>query len=334
MQKPAEERALDEAPLYIRWNPDRSGYAIELRLDLVQKILGELTKAEKANLEVGGVLVGSLPTDFAPILRIDDVEMVPRSPDDSPIYMLGPHQHERFSEARRKARAAGRTAVGFFRSHLRPGSLRPSLADRSLLSAEFKQAVYAILLIEGSGGHAAAFFVATKGRFPEEPAVREFRFDQAEFNALPEIPAERLPVEAESAPKQPSKLGFYATILALLLIGAGACALLWSLGGRSELPSWFGASSQVQLGVSRRNNVLRISWNHAADEFAHASEAMLIIRDGASSREIRLGLDELRLGAVDYVRASPHVRVTMTVNAPGSTPRSESVDWTPGSSAP
>ncbi len=179
MQKPSEQQATDEAPLYIRWNPDRSPYAIELKLDLVSKILNEMAQAQRVGIEVGGILIGALPAEYAPTLRIDDVEMVPRSPDDGPIYMLDPGQHERFSQIRWKPRAAGRVAIGFFRSHLRPGSLRPSLADRSLLSAEFKQPVYAVLLIQGAEPRTAAFFLATNGRFSEEPAVREFRFDES-----------------------------------------------------------------------------------------------------------------------------------------------------------
>lgn len=326
MQKPSEQQATDDAPLYIRWNPDRSPYAIELKLDLVSKILNEMAQAQRVGIEVGGILIGALPAEYAPTLRIDDVEIVPRSPDDGPIYMLDPGQHERFSQIRWKPRAAGRVAIGFFRSHLRPGSLRPSLADRSLLSAEFKQPVYAVLLIQGAEPRTAAFFLATNGRFSEEPAVREFRFDEAEFSSLPEIPAEAAPPERRSETKRPVDRRFYAQIAALLLIGVGACVLLWFLGGRTALPQWFSSRGRLELAVTPRNRILRISWNHAASEFAHASGGTLAIHDGTSRREIKLGLDELRLGAVDYEQESPRVEVTMTLDAPDS-PAPESVDW-------
>ena len=116
MQKPSEQGALDDAPLYIRWNADRSPYAIELKLDLVQKISNELDQAQKLGIEIGGILIGALPTEYAPTLRIDDVEMLPRDPKDGPIYMLDQGQHERFSQIRWKPRAAGRAGIGFFRT--------------------------------------------------------------------------------------------------------------------------------------------------------------------------------------------------------------------------
>jgi hypothetical protein len=267
-----------------------------------------------------------LPTEIAPTLRIDDIEVIPRTPEDGPVYMLDAGQQERFSQVRWKARTAESAAVGFFRSHLRPGSLKPSLADRSLLSAEFKQPVFAVLLIQGTDPHMAAFFLATNGSFSEEPAVREFRFDEKEFNALPEIPAEApLPGPEPTANKQ-SKRQFYATIILLLLIGAGACALLWSLGGRSVIPGWFG-SARLHLNISPRNNILRISWNHAAAELGRASGATLAIQDGLNTRDVRLGLDELRLGAVEYEKETRHVRVTMTLDTPGSSTEPESAEW-------
>lgn len=328
MQKPSEQHRTDEAPLYIRWNPDRSAYAIEFKLDLVPKILQELAEAEKLGIEVGGVLVGALPTEYAPTLRIDDVEMVPRSPEDGPTYMLDPGQRERFSQVRWKPRAAGRTGIGFFRSHLRAGPLRPSLADRSLLSAEYKQPVYAVLLIQSGEPHTAAFFLSVNGRFSEEPAVREFRFDESEFSSLPEIPPDTPPPDVTTARRTRMDYRFYARIAALLIIGIGACALLWFFGARTAFSRWFGSANDLQLAVAPRNRMLRISWNHSAREFGQASGATLLIRDGVSRREIKLGLDELRLGAVAYLNESPQVEVTMTLDGTGPSPFSESVSWT------
>ncbi|MGA8029086.1 MAG: hypothetical protein WB992_18255, partial [Bryobacteraceae bacterium] len=125
--------ATSEAPYYVRWNPDRSPYAIELKLDLVSKIAGELAQAEKLGIEVGGVLIGTFPKAQLPTLRVEDLEIIPRRPEDGPVYMLDPSQHERFAEARWRAKANGKVPIGFWRSHIRPGPLRPSLADRSLL---------------------------------------------------------------------------------------------------------------------------------------------------------------------------------------------------------
>src|SRR3954468_3331298 len=88
MQKVSGREAPSEAPLYIRWGADRSPYAIELKLELVGRIRQELAAAESAGVEIGGVLVGSLPNSYSSTLRIDDIEIIPCSPQDGATFML------------------------------------------------------------------------------------------------------------------------------------------------------------------------------------------------------------------------------------------------------
>ena len=71
-----------ESPLYIRWGPDRSPYAIELKLELVEKLRSALVEGIARNQEVGGILIGCLPTPQAPTIRVEDVELLERSPED------------------------------------------------------------------------------------------------------------------------------------------------------------------------------------------------------------------------------------------------------------
>ncbi len=328
MQKPFDQLE-DDAPLYIRWSPDRSPYAIELRLDLVAKIREELAQAAQSGMEIGGVLVGSFPEAHMPTVRIEDAEIVPRRPEDGPIYMLDPNQHARFAEIRWRERPRNRTALGFFRSHLRPGPLRPSLADRTLLSGEFRQAVYMALLIEGRQPHTAALFLATTGQLPDEPSVREFRFDEGEFKALPEVAAEPAAAERDPGAAGRSKRRLYGIIAALVLIGIGACVLMFSFTKQLGLAQWLGPSKQLQLAVTGSDHVVRISWNHAARELEGASGATIVVTDGGNRREIKLGLDELRLGAVEYERTGSRLQVSIILNTPGAAiSPSESVDWT------
>ena len=328
MQKPFERQPPDDAPLYIRWNPDRAPYAIELKLDLVPRILEELDRGERRGVEIGGVLIGSLPEPYMPTLRIEEIEIVPRLPGDGAVYMLDPAEHDRFSQVRWKARARDRAALGFFRSHLRPGTLKLSLADRSLLAGEFKQDIVAVLLIEGRSPHTAAFFLSANGQLPNEPSVREFRFDEAEFRSLPEVPGDA-PLAQEPAAARPprSKMRTVAVLAALLLIGVVACALMWSFSAQPLVPDWLHGSSRLQLAVAPRGRLLRISWNHAARELSDATAATLVVTDGAQRREYTLGLDELRLGAVEYQRLSPQVQITMTVTTPNAASPTESVQW-------
>ncbi len=236
MQSGPEERASEEAPLYVRWNPDRSPYAVELRLDLVAELSNELARAESLGTEVGGVLVGSYPNAYSPTLRIDEVEMIPRGAEEGTTFIPDPGQQDRFGEIRARARMRQRDAVGFFRTHLRPGLLRPSLADRSLLSREFRESLYAVLLIQGREPRTATFFLASNGHLSGEPSVRNFRFDEREFRALPEVQPEA------TAPRAPDLVPetrrhsrakvygakVYASVAALCAIAVFACILMWS----------------------------------------------------------------------------------------------------------
>ena len=127
----------EQVPLYVRWSPDRSPHAVELRLDLVAQIGAELAQAQRMGIEVGGLLLGTLPNSESPTLRIDEVAMIGRRFEDGAIYMLEPGQQHRFGEIREAAKSQGRVAVGFFRSHLRPGPMQPSVADKALLAEQF-----------------------------------------------------------------------------------------------------------------------------------------------------------------------------------------------------
>ncbi len=86
--------------------------------------------------------------------------MIRRGDKDGSTFIIDPSQEKRVEEVRVRARETGRSVVGLFRSHRRPGSLRPSLADRGMISGLFIEQVCALLLIEGNEPHSAAFFVA------------------------------------------------------------------------------------------------------------------------------------------------------------------------------
>jgi len=176
MAKPSQERAT--APLYVRWNPERSSYAVELRLELVSRLNSLLVQADRLGIEIGGMLLGSLPDPEIPTLRIDDVAIISRRFEDGAIYMLDPGQQHRLDEIGAAARAQNRDCVGFFRSHMRPGALQPALADRTLLTEQFPQGVYALLLVQSREPRTAAFFLASNGQLPDQPSARKFYFDE------------------------------------------------------------------------------------------------------------------------------------------------------------
>ena len=321
-----------EAPLYVRWGADRSPFAIELRLDLVRQIRSEIDRAENDGIEIGGVLVGSLPTAYSATLRIEEIEIIARSPQDGATFMLDPGQQDRFAEVRWRSRAREKTAVGMFRSHLRPGNLRPSLADRTLLSSEFQGPVYALLLVQAQALRHAAFFIAAHGQLPVEPSVREFKWEESDFRALPEIDPETPalpPVNSVDADLRGSRWKMGAIVAMCLVVAAFALFFLGRgvISSDLGLSSLFGASRQLQLEASGSNGQLRISWNHTARELDSATGATVRVRAGDSTRDVKIGLDELRLGAVILENDSSTAEVTLALEAPGASATSQTVFW-------
>jgi hypothetical protein len=321
----APERS--DAPLYVRWGPSGSPYAIELKLDLVAKIRN-LLLAEDDGAEIGGVLLGSLPSSYSATIRVEDVEMIRRSDKDGATFIMDPAGQSRVEDVRQRARETGRSVVGLFRSHRRPGALRPSLADRGLISSLFTEPVCVLLLIEGNEPRSAAFFVGQDRQLPAEPSVREFKFDEQDFKLLPEVEPEparqRTPDPLRPKPN-PSRLPVW--------IGAGGLAgvlllyFVWQGSGAKGIPLL--RSNHLDLAASREGPGLRVTWNNSSRAFDKASGARLVVKRAGETADqaIELGLDELRLGAVEIENSAPRVDVTLVIQAPGSPPVSQSVNW-------
>jgi hypothetical protein len=318
----------EQVPLYVRWNPDRSPHAVELRLDLVARISAELSQAERLGIEIGGLLLGTLPGAESPTLRIDDVAIIGRRFEDGAIYMLEPGQQQRFAEIREEAKSQGRVAVGFFRSHLRPGPLQPSVADKTLMAEQFGQSLFVFLLIQSRDPRTASFFLSSNGQLPDQPSVRKFFFDDSEFKFLPEVAGEEVEVQATDLLQPPSVVDQRYRWLAVASIAAMAILLILGAfaGGISRL--FRPASNKVDLEViSNGANVLQISWDHSAPLVKRARGAVLTIVDGRSRREIHLGPDELRLGEVDYEHQAHRVNLSLVLESPGTNLPPQTYDW-------
>ena len=323
MAKPSQERAT--APLYVRWNPERSSYAVELRLELVSRLTSLLVQAEKLGIEVGGMLLGSMPDPEMPTLRIDDVAIISRRFEDGAIYMLDPSQQYRLDEIRAAARAQNRDCVGFFRSHLRPGALQPALADRTLLTEQFPHGVYALLLVQSREPRTAAFFLASNGQLPDQPSARKFYFDDSEFKYLPEVESEDLDAKGrfplrESSHRRYRWMGGVGTVLL-------AAFIVWVVFSGAIRRALRPDSNKLDLEVTSMGNVMKISWDHSAPILSQARGASISISDGASHRDVHLGQDELLLGEVDYHRISPNVQITLTLDLPGSKLPPQTFRW-------
>jgi hypothetical protein len=317
----------EQVPLYVRWNPDRSPHAVELRLDLVSQISADLTQAERAGIEIGGMLLGTLPGSDSPTLRIDDVAMIGRRFEDGAVYMLEPGQQHRFAEIRESAKRRGHVPVGFFRSHLRPGPLQPSLSDKALMAEQFGQGAYVFLLIQSREPRTAAFFLAANGLLPDQPSVRKFFFDDSEFKFLPEVAGEEIETRMQDFAEPPGAVDQRYRWLAVASIGALALLLILGAfaGGISRL--FRPASNKLDLAVNSEGGVLQISWDHSAPFVTRAKGAVITIMDGQSRREIHLGPDELKLGEVDYQNQTEKVVISVVIDTPEAGLPPQTFDW-------
>ena len=317
-----------EAPLYVRWGPSGSPYAIELKLDLVTKIRNILSSVAGENAEVGGVLVGSRSNSSSPTLRVEEIELIRRDDKGGLAFMIDPSQENRVEEVRQGAREIGKSVVGLFRSHRRPGALRPSLADRGLISSFFSEPVCVLLLVEGNEPYSAAFFLAQNRQMPAEPAVREFKFDEQEFKLLPEVePEASRPHLPEPRRPKPKKNISPLWIMAGGLIAASLLYVNWR-GSEMARAIPLLRSNRLDLTASREGPGLRVSWNNSSRAFNNASGARLRVRRaGSPDQEVQLGLDELRLGAVEIENAAPRVDLTLVIELPGSPSITQSVTW-------
>ncbi len=328
MQDSTSLTVREQVPLYVRWNPDRSPHAVELRLDLVAQLSAALTHAEGLGIEIGGMLLGTLPGSDSATLRIDEVAMIGRRFEDGAIYMLEPGQHQRFAEIREHAKSQGRVPVGFFRSHLRPGPLQPSVADKALMAEQFGQGLFAFLLIQSRDPRTACFFVSSQGQLPDEPSVRKFFFDAAEFKFLPEVAGEDVEPSHDELLQIQGTTDLKYRWLAVASIAAMAILLILGAfaGGLSRL--FRPASNKLDLAVTTNGgNVLQISWDHSAPFVTHARGALLTIADGQSRREIHLGPDELRLGEVDYQHQANKVNISVVLESPDAKLPPQTFDW-------
>jgi hypothetical protein len=319
----------EQVPLYVRWNPDRSPHAVELRLDLVAQISSQLAEAERMGIEVGGLLLGTLPNSESPTLRIDEVAMIGRRFEDGAIYMLEPGQQHRFAEIREAAKGQGRVAVGFFRSHLRPGPMQPSIADKTLMAEHFGQSLYVFLLIQSRAPRTAAFFLAANGQLPDQPSVRKFFFDDSEFKFLPEVAGEDIDPRTTELAQPQALVDERYRWLAVASIAAMAILLILGAFASGISRLFRPASNKLDLAVTTNgsSNVLQISWDHSAPFVTRAKGAVLTILDGQSRREIHLGPDELKLGEVDYEHQANKVNISVVLESPEANLPAQTFDW-------
>ncbi|MGA8029642.1 MAG: hypothetical protein WB992_21065, partial [Bryobacteraceae bacterium] len=188
--------------------------------------------------------------------------------------------------------------------------------------------VYVVLLIQARGPRTTALFVASNGQVDQEPSVREFQFDEAEFMSLPEIPSDS---ETDEQPDpKPSRAGnrWLKPLVIPLLIAVGALVLLWLISRTATYSHLLGPTSKaLELTATEKDHLVQISWNHGARELNRAVDATLVIADGQTRQEIKLGQDELKLGVLEYQPNTGQIKVTMALKGQDGKPSEETVEW-------
>lgn len=317
------------SPLYIRWTPENLPYAIELRLDLISILVDEISASDQAGLGIGGILIGSMPNPTQQIVSIDEIAFIPRHPDAGREFSVGPAFQSQVIQIMEGVRRQGKQLIGFFRSDLRVQTPQPTENDRLVLSLQFRQPVSILLIVQAHTPHTAVLYVCNQGQIPERPSVKEFQLDENEFRALPEIYREPAPVQ-ESADPRRANFQLYiglslATVLLIIFLGLVTGAFT----NRKRLPG-----DQTGLNVVAAGRILAIRWDHSTRAVTSAQAGTLVISDGESLREIRLGADDLHLGTVDYEPVSSRVQVTLNLAESNLAPVRQSVRWNGSFSLP
>ncbi len=341
---PEEQDAVARPAVYHRWRDERSPLIVELKLDLVPRILEDLKAAEDLGLEGGGVLIGSFPKSIgAPALRIEDFETVLRRAGDGEAYVLLAEQRQRFTAVRKRVATRDVSAVGFFRSQLKGGAFELTLADRDLLSVEFKNTIHVALLIgketlsaSGAGGRRlATFFVSVNGIIQNrvDPQTLPFDMDELEKQTrnqsklqvgVPPMPIPlntkaaaggnpTLPAGTETVPpltvgsvRRAAWLGVSAIALLAVLFGLWG----WQLQGSRLTAGLLPASTKEltvtvlkEAGLPGHRQALEIDWDRKSEPVLDAARAHLTITNTNTHQTIR----ELDLQphelAVGHIRA-------------------------------
>ena len=84
----------------------------------------------------------------------------------------------------------------------------------------------------------------------------------------------------------------------------------------------------LALRTTQHEGMIEVMWNNRQPEIARATGAVLSIKDGDYSRQLRLTPFELRTGRVSYQRRTDHLTVRMTIELPESAEIAQSVEWT------
>ncbi|HWR53698.1 MAG TPA: hypothetical protein VN428_21490 [Bryobacteraceae bacterium] len=324
-------------PAFYEWKTPGQSFSIQLSYEIIDRLHAEIMKGfwavPKRGAEVGGVLLGKVVGTAAltageVTVFIDDYELVTCEHRRGPSYVLSEGDRKRIEKALRRT-GGNHQAVGYFRSHTRPG-LYLDEDDMAVIRSYFSNPKDVILLVRphatrtSSGG----FFFWEEEDMRRHSTYREFPFSKAELlkPLLDEPDAEPVAAtpEATATAPQPvreraaapvraavpmfafgSRLNLKkAAAVAAVVLGVGAMEyqILGVRGGPGS-----GGEGSPALKVERNGNYLQVSWDRNAPIVARSKEGLLVISDGQFRKEIKLEAAHLRGGTVAYAPSGEDV---------------------------
>ncbi len=141
-------------PAFYEWKTPGQSFSIQLSYEIIDRLHAEIMKGfwavPKRGAEVGGVLLGKVVGTAAltageVTVFIDDYELVTCEHRRGPSYVLSEGDRKRIEKALRRT-GGNHQAVGYFRSHTRPG-LYLDEDDMAVIRSYFSNPKDVILLV-------------------------------------------------------------------------------------------------------------------------------------------------------------------------------------------
>jgi hypothetical protein len=288
---------------------------------MMARLLEVVKSGEAASVEVGGLLIGSLPKAPTLTLRIEDFVLLDRRSEDEKHFELSVEQRARLSTMRHNLLEQQRRSLGIFRSHLRSGKekLTLSTADKELIASEFGRAIHVGLLIRAEPPHTGAFFLpGPDGALGSGAPQPEFQFNAEELARLaPRGAALASSPTAETVVQRPLQPGFPWWLAGAWLAAAVLVCLILTIWAPFIMRMF--STGGLQLNVQRNGGMLALEWNRRQPDLARARSAVLTIEDGTAQCRVVLSPAEIRSGRIAYRPASKEVRFRLNVILPDST---------------
>ena len=170
---------------FLTWNAPGKSLVIRLDHSVIERLNIEVMRGfgvtRRRGTETGGILIGRIDRrEQAPVLHIQEFEVVPCEYASGPSYILSAIDRQKFKEAVARWQPSldrDLYAVGYFRSHTRDGFTFDE-KDATLFRDYFNDPLDLALLIKPFATKAAiaGFFLQEKGSIANSASTIEFPF--------------------------------------------------------------------------------------------------------------------------------------------------------------